>query len=86
MTWKYKSTIFTLVLLATTTAKAQSAKLDAYIREAFKSNESLQQCTSPLISPLAIVIIGGLSNSTLLSRIVTPVVYKLIPPKIAIEK
>ncbi len=38
--------------------------------------------TNPLISPLAIVMIGGLISSTLLSRIVTPVVYKLIPPKI----
>jgi multidrug efflux pump subunit AcrB len=38
--------------------------------------------SNPLISPLAIVIIGGLISSTLLSRIVTPVVYKLIPPKI----
>jgi len=37
--------------------------------------------TNPMISPLAIVIIGGLISSTLLSRIVTPVVYKLIPPK-----
>jgi len=38
--------------------------------------------TNPLISPLAIVMIGGLISSTLLSRIVTPVVYKLIPPAI----
>jgi multidrug efflux pump subunit AcrB len=38
---------------------------------------------NPLISPLAIVLIGGLISSTLLSRIVTPVVYKLMPPKIA---
>lgn len=38
--------------------------------------------TNPLISPLAIVMIGGLISSTLLSRIVTPVIYKLIPPKI----
>ncbi len=38
--------------------------------------------TNPLISPLAIVIIGGLISSTLLSRVVTPVVYKLLPPKI----
>jgi Cu/Ag efflux pump CusA len=28
------------------------------------------------------VMIGGLISSTLLSRIVTPVVYKLIPPAI----
>lgn len=38
--------------------------------------------TNPLISPLAIVLIGGLVSSTILSRIVTPVVYKLLPPKI----
>ncbi|ANH81131.1 multidrug transporter AcrB [Niabella ginsenosidivorans] len=38
--------------------------------------------SNPLIAPLAIVMIGGLISSTLLSRIVTPVVYKLIPPKI----
>ncbi|TXI80109.1 MAG: efflux RND transporter permease subunit, partial [Flavobacteriales bacterium] len=38
--------------------------------------------TNPLISPLAIVLIGGLISSTLLSRLVTPVVYKLIPPKV----
>lgn len=37
---------------------------------------------NPLISPLATVIIGGLISSTLLSRIVTPVVYRLIPPRI----
>ncbi|WP_439487224.1 efflux RND transporter permease subunit [Algoriphagus sp.] len=38
--------------------------------------------TNPLISPLAIVLIGGLISSTLLSRIVTPVMYKLLPPKL----
>ncbi|MCU0397146.1 MAG: efflux RND transporter permease subunit [Cyclobacteriaceae bacterium] len=38
--------------------------------------------SNPLISPLAIVIIGGLISSTLLSRVVTPVVYKLIPPRV----
>jgi multidrug efflux pump subunit AcrB len=38
--------------------------------------------TNPLISPLAVVLIGGLISSTLLSRVVTPVVYKLIPPKV----
>ncbi len=40
--------------------------------------------TNPLIAPLAIVLIGGLISSTLLSRIVTPIVYKLLPPKVAI--
>ncbi|WP_293312245.1 efflux RND transporter permease subunit [Pedobacter sp. UBA5917] len=38
--------------------------------------------TNPLISPLAIVLIGGLISSTLLSRIVTPIIYELIPPAI----
>ena len=38
--------------------------------------------SNPLISPLALVLIGGLISSTLLSRIITPVVYKLIPPKV----
>lgn len=38
--------------------------------------------TNPLISPLAIVLIGGLVSSTLLSRLVTPVVYKLMPPRV----
>lgn len=42
--------------------------------------------TNPLISPLAIVMIGGLVSSTLLSRIVTPVVYKLIPPRIIVTE
>jgi multidrug efflux pump subunit AcrB len=37
---------------------------------------------SSLYSPLAWVIIGGLITSTLLARLVTPVMYKLIPPKI----
>ena len=37
---------------------------------------------NPLYSPLAWVIIGGLISSTLLSRIVTPVVYKLLPPRL----
>lgn len=36
---------------------------------------------NPLISPLALVLIGGLLSSTLLSRIITPVMYKLIPPE-----
>jgi multidrug efflux pump subunit AcrB len=38
--------------------------------------------SNPLISPLALVLIGGLISSTVLSRIVTPVVYKLIPPSV----
>ncbi len=40
-------------------------------------------CSSnPLVAPLAIVMIGGLISSTILSRIVTPVVYQLIPPPV----
>lgn len=35
-----------------------------------------------LYSPMAWVIIGGLISSTLLARLVTPVMYKLIPPSI----
>ncbi len=42
--------------------------------------------TNPLVSPLAIVLIGGLISSTLLSRIVTPVVYKLMPPNVEITE
>jgi multidrug efflux pump subunit AcrB len=42
--------------------------------------------TNPLIAPLAIVLIGGLISSTLLSRIVTPIIYELIPPAIQTEK
>ena len=37
---------------------------------------------NPLYSPLAWVLIGGLISSTLLSRIVTPVLYKLLAPKV----
>ena len=40
---------------------------------------------NPLYSPLAWVLIGGLISSTLLSRIVTPVVYKLLPPRIELK-
>jgi len=40
-----------------------------------------------LYSPMAWAIIGGLISSTLLARLVTPVMYKLIPPEIhATEK
>ncbi|HSN69991.1 MAG TPA: efflux RND transporter permease subunit [Steroidobacteraceae bacterium] len=37
---------------------------------------------SGMYSPLAIVIIGGLVSSTLLARLVTPVMYKLLPPTV----
>ena len=40
---------------------------------------------NPLYSPLAWVLIGGLISSTILSRIVTPVVYKLLPPKVEVK-
>lgn len=37
---------------------------------------------NPLYTPLALVIIGGLISSTLLTRVVTPVLYKLLAPKV----
>lgn len=40
---------------------------------------------SQLYSPLALVLIGGLISSTLLSRLVTPVMYKLLPPVVPVE-
>lgn len=40
---------------------------------------------SGLYSPLAVVIIGGLISSLLLSRLVTPVLYSLLPPPITRE-
>ena len=41
---------------------------------------------NPLYTPLALVIIGGLISSTLLTRVVTPVLYKLLAPKVEVEK
>lgn len=38
-----------------------------------------------LYSPMSWVIIGGLITSTLLARLVTPVMYKLIPPAISLR-
>jgi len=38
--------------------------------------------SNPLYSPLALVIIGGLLSSTILTRVVTPVLYKLLAPRI----
>ncbi len=40
---------------------------------------------SALYSPLAIVLIGGLVSSTLLARVVTPVVYTLVAPPVPAE-
>lgn len=40
---------------------------------------------SALYSPLAVVMIGGLISSTLLARIITPVMYKLLPPVIVLK-
>ena len=37
-----------------------------------------------LYSPLAWVMIGGLISSTFLARLVTPVMYKLLPPEIEV--
>ena len=39
---------------------------------------------SAMYSPLAWVIIGGLLSSTFIARIVTPAIYKLIPPTIEV--
>jgi multidrug efflux pump subunit AcrB len=41
---------------------------------------------NPLYSPLALVIIGGLLSSTILTRVVTPVLYKLLAPRIEPER
>ncbi len=40
---------------------------------------------SPLYSPLALVLIGGIISSTILARFVTPAVYKLVPPEVVVE-
>lgn len=40
---------------------------------------------SQLYSPLAIVIVGGLISSLLLSRILTPVLYKMLPPEVKLR-
>ena len=39
--------------------------------------------SSGIYSPLAWVIIGGLITSTMLARLVTPVMYKLMPPEVS---
>lgn len=36
-------------------------------------------------SPLAWVIIGGVASSPILARLVTPVVYRLIPPAVDLK-
>jgi multidrug efflux pump subunit AcrB len=41
---------------------------------------------SALYSPLAVVLVGGLVSSTLLARIVTPVLYRLLPPPIEVSE
>ncbi|MEZ4955486.1 MAG: efflux RND transporter permease subunit [Saprospiraceae bacterium] len=40
---------------------------------------------SPLISPLAWVLIGGLISSMMLSRVVTPLLYKMLPPRVKVK-
>jgi multidrug efflux pump subunit AcrB len=40
---------------------------------------------SSLYSPLALVILGGLISSTILTRVVTPVLYKLLAPGVGEE-
>jgi multidrug efflux pump subunit AcrB len=39
-----------------------------------------------MYSPMAWVIIGGLLSSTLIARVVTPVMYKLIPPTMEVDE
>jgi len=39
-----------------------------------------------ILHPVAVTIFGGLVSSTLLARLVTPVMYKLLPPAIEPEK
>jgi multidrug efflux pump subunit AcrB len=41
---------------------------------------------NPLYSPLAMVLIGGIVSSTVAARFVTPVLYKLFPPKISVHE
>lgn len=41
---------------------------------------------SSLYSPLAVVLVGGLVSSTILARVVTPVLYRVLPPPIAKEE
>ena len=40
---------------------------------------------SSLFSPLAWVIIGGLVSSTLIARLVTPVMYRLLAPPLPVQ-
>jgi multidrug efflux pump subunit AcrB len=41
---------------------------------------------SPLYSPLALVIMGGLIRSTILARLVTPVLDRLIVPAVELAE
>jgi multidrug efflux pump subunit AcrB len=40
---------------------------------------------SALYSPLAVVLVGGLVSSTLLARVVTPLMYRLLPPSVELD-
>jgi len=61
--------------------------LEALVREGTRWVEAgrFSDGDVALYSPLAWVILGGLVSSTLLARIVTPVLYKLLPPAIDTE-
>jgi len=90
--------IKTSILLVdlTNRLRAEGMDLEAAIRKAARcgSSPSCSQAQaiggllpialqgSGLYSPLAWVIIGGLVSSTLLARIVTPVMYKLLAPQV----
>jgi multidrug efflux pump subunit AcrB len=81
--------------------RAQGVPLDAAIRRAgetrfvpvllttlttFGGLVPLALERSPLYSPLAWVLLGGLISSTLLARVITPVMYKLLAPEVLVPE
>lgn len=69
--WRAGETRFVPILLTTLTALGGLLPL------------ALER--SALYSPLAVVIMGGLVSSTFLARVVTPVLYRLLPPELEAE-